>query len=62
MERWAANTLRTVAIILTSGLVIISCLFLILLSMCFGGVSNWVVGMPTGNSGSGENLRPRSVE
>lgn len=39
MERWAANTLRTLGIILTSGLVIISCLFLILLSMCFGGAN-----------------------
>jgi len=34
MERWAANTLRTLAIILMAGLVLIVCLFLLLLSMC----------------------------
>jgi hypothetical protein len=34
MERWAANTLRTLGIILTAGFVIVTCLFLALLSMC----------------------------
>ena len=42
MERWAANTLRTVGIILTAGFVLITSLILALLSMCaaqgdFGG-------------------------
>lgn len=42
MERWAANTLRTLGIILISGFVMLSCAFLLLLSMCayqgnFGG-------------------------
>jgi hypothetical protein len=42
MERWAANTLRTLGIILTAGLVLIVSLILVLLSMCassgdFGG-------------------------
>jgi hypothetical protein len=42
MERWAANTLRTLGIILTAGCVLITSLFLLLLSMCaaqgdFGG-------------------------
>ena len=42
MERWAANTLRTLGIILTAGFVLITSLFLVLLSMCaaqgdFGG-------------------------
>jgi hypothetical protein len=42
MERWAANTLRTLGIILTSGFVLIVSLLLALLSMCaaqggFGG-------------------------
>jgi hypothetical protein len=34
MERWAANTLRTLGIILTAGCVLITSLFLLLLSMC----------------------------
>lgn len=34
MERWAANTLRTLAIVLISGFVLIVSLFLLLLSMC----------------------------
>lgn len=42
MERWAANTLRTLGIVLISGFVMLSCAFLLLLSMCayqgnFGG-------------------------
>jgi hypothetical protein len=42
MERWAANTLRTLGIILTAGVVLVGSLFLLLLSMCaaqgdFGG-------------------------
>src|ERR1700756_4926074 len=42
MERWAVNTLRTLGIILTAGCVLITSLFLLLLSMCaaqgdFGG-------------------------
>lgn len=42
MERWAANTLRTLGIILTSGFVLVSSALLLLLSMCaaqgdFGG-------------------------
>lgn len=37
MERWAANTLRTLAIILTAGLVLIVSLILVLLSMCAAG-------------------------
>jgi hypothetical protein len=34
MERWAANTLRTLGIILTAGVVLVGSLFLLLLSMC----------------------------
>src|SRR5216684_1773555 len=34
MERWAANTLRSLANILLAGLVLISSLFLLLLSLC----------------------------
>jgi hypothetical protein len=34
MERWAANTLRTVGIILTAGFVLITSLILLLFSMC----------------------------
>jgi hypothetical protein len=34
MERWAANTLRTLGIILTSGFVLITSLFLLLMSIC----------------------------
>jgi len=42
MERWAANTLRTLGIILTAGFVLVTCLILLLFSMCaasggFGG-------------------------
>jgi hypothetical protein len=42
MERWAANTLRTLGIILTAGFVLITSLILLLFSMCaangdFGG-------------------------
>ena len=37
MERWAANTLRTLAIILMAGLVLVVSLFLVLLSMCAAG-------------------------
>ena len=37
MERWAANTLRTLGIILTAGVVLVGSLFLILLSMCAAG-------------------------
>ena len=37
MERWAANTLRTLGIILTAGLVLILSLLLVLLSMCAAG-------------------------
>jgi hypothetical protein len=42
MERWAANTLRTLGIILIAGFVLITSLILVLLSMCaaqgdFGG-------------------------
>jgi hypothetical protein len=45
MERWAANTLRTLGIILTSGFVLVSSLLLLLLSMCaaqggFGGTKH----------------------
>ena len=45
MERWASNTLRTLGIILTAGLVLITSLFLALLSMCaaqggFSGVKH----------------------
>ena len=36
MERWAANTLRTLGIILTSGFVLIASLFVILLMICSG--------------------------
>jgi hypothetical protein len=34
MERWAANTLRTLGIILTAGFVLVTSLLLLLLSMC----------------------------
>lgn len=34
MERWAANTLRTLGIILISGFVLLSCAILLLLSLC----------------------------
>ncbi len=34
MERWAANTLRTLGIIMTSGFVLVTSLILVLLSMC----------------------------
>lgn len=34
MERWAANTLRTLGIILISGFVLLSCAILLLLSIC----------------------------
>jgi hypothetical protein len=37
MERWAANTLRTLGIILTAGVVLVGSLFLVLLSMCAAG-------------------------
>ena len=38
MEQWAANTLRTVGIILTACFVLVATLFLLLLSMCaYGG-------------------------
>jgi len=38
MERWAANTLRTLGIILVAGLVLLSSLLLLLLSFCaYGG-------------------------
>ena len=42
MERWAANTLRTLGIILTAGFVLVTSLILLLFSMCaaqgdFGG-------------------------
>jgi hypothetical protein len=38
MESWAANTLRTLAIILLAGLVLVSSLLLLLLSLCaYGG-------------------------
>lgn len=45
MERWAANTLRTLGIILTSGFVLITSLILVLLSICasqggFGGTKH----------------------
>src|ERR1700722_10524844 len=45
MERWAANTLRTLGIILTSGFVLVTSLLLLLLSMCaaqggFGGTKH----------------------
>lgn len=36
MERWAANTLRTLGIILTAGFVLVTSLILLLLSMCAG--------------------------
>jgi len=39
MERWAANTLRTLGIILTSGFILISCLFFFLLTICAAGPS-----------------------
>ena len=39
MERWAANTLRTLGIILTAGFVLISCLFFFLLTVCAAGPS-----------------------
>lgn len=34
MERWAANTLRTLGIILTAGLMLLGSLFLLLLAIC----------------------------
>jgi hypothetical protein len=34
MERWAANTLRTLGIIMTAGFVLVTSLMLLLLSMC----------------------------
>src|SRR5258708_4367580 len=37
MERWAANTLRTLGIILTANVVLVGSLFLVLLSMCAAG-------------------------
>jgi hypothetical protein len=37
MERWAANTLRTLGIILTTGFVLITSLILLLLSICAAG-------------------------
>lgn len=37
MERWAANTLRTLGIILTAGFVLVVSLFLALLSVCAAG-------------------------
>ena len=37
MERWAANTLRTLGIILMAGLVLVVSLFLVLLSICAAG-------------------------
>ena len=45
MERWAANTLRILGIVLTSIVVVCGCLFLLLLSQCaasggFGGNRN----------------------
>src|SRR6266568_6469354 len=45
MERWAANTLRTIGIILTAGFVLLGSGFLLLLSMCaaqgnFGGTKH----------------------
>jgi hypothetical protein len=50
MERWAANTLRTLGIILTAGFVLVTSLILILLSMCatqsFGGASHPDAGVP----------------
>jgi len=39
MERWAANTLRTLGIILTAGFVLVVSGFLALLSMCAAGPS-----------------------
>src|SRR5579864_6569543 len=43
MERWAANTLRTLGIILTAGFVLITSLFLLLLSFCAaqGGIAGY---------------------
>ena len=46
MERWAANTLRTLGIILTAGLVLVTCLFFLLLSVCAAGPS---IGGSPGN-------------
>jgi len=37
MERWAANTLRTLGIILMAGFVLVTSLLLVLLSMCAAG-------------------------
>src|SRR5258708_31520237 len=38
MERWAANTLRTLGIILIAGFILLTSLFLLLLSLCaYGG-------------------------
>jgi len=47
VERWAANTLRTLGIILTSGFVVVTALILVMLSMCAakGGFS----GIPHSN-------------
>jgi hypothetical protein len=39
MERWAANTLRTLAIILTAGFVLVTSLLVILLVICSGASS-----------------------
>jgi hypothetical protein len=40
MELWAANTLRTLGIIMTAGFVLVTSLILLLLSMCAGGASH----------------------
>jgi hypothetical protein len=48
MERWAANTLRTLGILFTVGISLIASLFLLLLSICGGNLSP--LG---GSSGSG---------
>ena len=47
MERWAANTLRTLGIILTAGFILISSLFFLLLTLCAAGPS---MGGSPGNS------------
>jgi hypothetical protein len=51
MERWAANTLRTLGIILTAGFIIVTSLILVLFSMCLsfnpgGGPSHSNEGAP----------------
>ena len=50
MERWAANTLRTLGIILTAGFVLVTSLILLLLSMCaaqsYGGASHPDAAVP----------------